>query len=54
MAEDKCQWKPVQEIIWFGLVWNTKHNKKSVSSPRIGKLKASICHIMEGFKAGFK
>ena len=54
VAEDKCQWKPVQEIIWLGLVWNTEHNKISVSSPRIDKLKASICHIMEGFKAGFK
>ena len=59
VAEDKCQWKPVQEIllvIWLGLIWNTKHNKISVSSPRIDKLKASrpICHIMEGFKAVFK
>ena len=42
VAEDKCQLKPVQEIlvIWLGLIWNTKHNK--------------ICHIMEGFKAGIK
>ena len=25
VAEDKCQWKPVQEIIWLGLVLSLIH-----------------------------
>lgn len=27
LAEDKSHWDPVQELVWLGLVWNTKINK---------------------------
>lgn len=54
LADDKCQWKPAQEIVWLGLVWNTEINKISVSNPRIQKLKGNIQNIMEGYKLGFK
>lgn len=26
IAEDKSHWDPVQELVWLGLVWNTKIN----------------------------
>lgn len=54
LADDKCQWKPTQEIVWLGLVWNTEINKLSVSNPRIQKLKGNIQNILEGYTAGFK
>lgn len=54
LADDKCQWKPWQEIVWLGLVWNTEINKISVSNPRIQKRKGNIQNILEGNAAGFK
>lgn len=27
LADEKCQWKPSQEIVWLGLVWDTEINK---------------------------
>lgn len=50
LADDKCQWKPAQEIVWLGLVWNTEIYKISVSNPRIQKLKGNIKNILEGYK----
>lgn len=49
LADDKCQWKPIKEIVWLGLVWNTEINKISVSDARIQKLKANIQNILEGY-----
>lgn len=53
LADDKCQWKPTEEIVRLGMVWNTEINKISVSNPRIQKLQGNIQNILEGFTAGF-
>lgn len=32
LADEKCQWKPSQEIVWLGLVWDTEINNIGVKS----------------------
>lgn len=54
LADEKCQWKPSQEIIWLGLVWDTEINKTSVSNPRIQKLQGNIQNILECYASGIQ
>ena len=40
--EDKSLWEPVQNITWFGTVFDTDRGFSSVTESRISKLKSSI------------
>lgn len=52
IAEDKSHWDPVQELVWLGLVWNTKINKIMVTATRVNRLKICISNVFESYEAG--
>ena len=53
VAIEKCQWEPVQTLVWLGLVWDTKNNTITLSESRIEKLKFNIDCILKGYELGY-
>ena len=52
IAVEKCHWQPTQEVVWLGLVWNTKLDKVKVSDKRIEKLKQNLENILNAHERG--
>lgn len=45
----KCQWKPVQKLIWLGLEWNFKIRSLSISERRIGELYENLQFLLNSW-----
>ena len=42
LANDKCNWMPVQRTVWLGHILDTAENKLYITEERIKRLEVSI------------
>ena len=46
IAEEKCLWEPVHEIVWLGLVWDMKEGILRLTEGRLNKLLSYIQNLL--------
>ena len=46
IAEEKCTWIPVQNLVWLGFEWDMKTGKLRVTQERIDRIIKSIENLL--------